>query len=160
MKKITVFAAVAGLVLVGLAFSFLQGDATAASKIVVSKTATCGCCGSWVEHLKAAGFDVEVYDMSQANLNSYKIRHGIDRKFWSCHTAVINGYVVDGNVPAEQIVRMLAEKPEIAGLAVPGMPAGSPGMEMADKSMHQPFDVVAFNKDGSSSVYHRVEAGD
>ena len=160
MKKITVLAAAAGLVLIGLAFSFLQGDATAASKIVVNKTATCGCCGSWVEHLKAAGFNVEVNDMSQANLNSVKSQHGIDRKYWSCHTAVINGYVVEGHVPAEQIVRMLAERPEIAGLAVPGMPAGSPGMEVADKSMRQPFDVVAFNKDGSSSVYHHVEGSD
>ncbi len=160
MKKITVLAAAAGLVLIGLAFSFLQGDATAASKIVVNKTATCGCCGSWVEHLKAAGFNVEVNDMSQANLNSVKSQHGIDREYWSCHTAVINGYVVEGHVPAEQIVRMLAERPEIAGLAVPGMPSGSPGMEMADKSMHQSFDVFAFNKDGSSSVYHHVEGGD
>lgn len=160
MKKIAVFATVAGLVLVGLAFSFLKGDATAATKIVVYKTATCSCCGSWVEHLKKAGFDVEVNDMSQANLSSVKTQHGIDRRYWSCHTATVNGYLLEGHVPAEQIVRMLIEKPDVAGLAVPGMPAGSPGMEMADQSMHQSFDVVAFNKDGSSSVYHHVEAGD
>lgn len=160
MKKIAVFSAVAGLVVVGLAFSFLQGDAAAASKIVVNKTATCGCCVSWVEHLKAAGFDVEVNDMSQANLNSVKSQHGINRKYWSCHTAEINGYLIEGHVPAEQIVRMLAEQPDFAGLSVPGMPAGSPGMEMADPSMHQSFDVLAFNKDGSSRVYHHVDAGD
>ncbi|GMQ82176.1 MAG: DUF411 domain-containing protein [Rhodothermia bacterium] len=157
MKKITVIAAAVGLILVGLAFSFLLGDAAAATKIVVNKTATCGCCGGWVEHLKNAGFDVEVNDISQANLNSIKNQYGIDRKYWACHTAVINGYVVEGHVPAEQIVRLLAEGPEIAGLAVPGMPAGSPGMEMANKSMYQSFDILAFNKDGSSSVYHHVE---
>lgn len=156
MKKFTVAAALAGLLVVGLAFAFVNGDAGA--KVVVYKTATCGCCGSWIEHMEAAGFDVEVHDISQANLTSVKSQHSIDRKFWSCHTAEVDGYLLEGHVPASDVVRMLAEKPEIGGLAVPGMPPGSPGMEMADRSMHQPYNVMAFNKDGSADVYRHVEA--
>jgi hypothetical protein len=122
-------------------------------KITVYKTPTCGCCGNWVEHMRQAGFEVETHDMN--DLSGMKADLGVQPKHQSCHTATVGDYVVEGHVPADLIKKMLEEKPEIAGLAVPGMPRGSPGMEMPDGTKDD-YDVIAFTADGSSSVYaHR-----
>lgn len=128
--------------------------AQASTKVVmqVSKSPTCGCCKAWVERMQAAGFDVRVTDLSEAALQKEKARLGVGDKLQSCHTAVVNGYVVEGHVPAADIQRMLREKPKIAGLAVPGMPRGSPGMEVPGGAKDA-FDVIAFTKAGKNTVY-------
>ena len=117
----------------------------------VTKSPQCGCCGAWVEHLRAAGFETEVRDVEQAALDALKAKLGIAPEYASCHTATIEGYVVEGHVPAEDIWRLLAERPEARGLAVPGMPVGSPGMEMGD--VRDPYDTLLLGRDGEASVF-------
>ena len=120
--------------------------------VIVYKSASCGCCGNWVEHMREAGFDVEARDVPDAELPAIKAEHGVGLSHQSCHTAVVGDYVLEGHVPADLVRRLLEEKPEIAGLAVPGMPRGSPGMEMPDGSK-DPYEVIAFTDDGKQSVY-------
>ena len=124
--------------------------AAAAQKITVYKTSSCGCCRLWVDHLKASGFDVQAMDVSSADVRAVSKAAGLKDDDTSCHTAKVGNYVVEGHVPADDIRRMLKEKPAIAGIAAPGMPQGSPGMEQGSK---EPFDVVAFTKDGKTTVY-------
>jgi hypothetical protein len=121
-----------------------------APTITVYKTPTCGCCSSWVEHLREHGFEVETHDLN--NLDQVKRRHGITRSLESCHTAEVDGYVVEGHVPADLIERMLRERPEIAGLAVPGMPMGSPGME---GHYTERYNVLAFDREGKTTIFDR-----
>jgi len=120
--------------------------------ILVYKTPTCGCCNGWIEHLEAAGFTVDARDVR--DLMSVKRDAGVPTAMSSCHTGLVDGYVVEGHVPAEHIVRMLAERPEIAGIATPGMPIGSPGMEGPNA---QPYEVLSFGADGSSAVFAEVD---
>lgn len=115
----------------------------------VWKSPSCGCCADWVEHMRAAGFPVEVHEAS--NLAEKKQEHGIAPQHQACHTATVEGYVVEGHVPADLVKRMLADQPEIEGLTVPGMPAGSPGMEVEGRK--DPYDVLAMAEDGSVVVY-------
>jgi hypothetical protein len=117
--------------------------------IVVYLTPTCGCCAGWVEHMSVNGF--EVTTQYPADLAAVKERLGVTPALSSCHTAVVNGYVVEGHVPADDVRRLLAEAPSVAGIAVPGMPIGSPGMEVGDQV--DPYDVVAFTADGRTRVY-------
>ncbi|MEX0729695.1 MAG: DUF411 domain-containing protein [Aquisalimonadaceae bacterium] len=119
--------------------------------IKIYKTPTCGCCSAWVEHLANNGFTVDAVNVDQEQLNSIKQQAGVTRELASCHTAFIDGYVVEGHVPAQDIRRLVDEKPSIRGLSVPGMPVGSPGMEMGDR--YDPFDVVGFDQQGSTSVF-------
>ncbi len=114
--------------------------------IQVFKTATCGCCTKWIDHLEGAGFEVEAKDLP--DLASLKRENGVPAELSSCHTALVAGYVIEGHVPAADIERLLAERPAISGLAVPEMPLGSPGMEHPDPSRHQPYQVMSFGKDG------------
>lgn len=118
--------------------------------ITVYKTPTCGCCKNWVEHVKAAGFTVEVHDLD--NLSDIKADAGVPAGARSCHTAIVGGYAIEGHVPAATIQRLLKEKPEVAGVAVAGMPVGSPGMEVPGQAADK-YDVLAFKADGSTSVY-------
>lgn len=128
-----------------------QADAPAAAPVIaVYKSPTCGCCGNWVEHVKAAGFAVEVHDVD--NLSDIKADAGVPATTRSCHTAIVGGYALEGHVPASTIQRLLREKPAIAGLAVPGMPVGSPGMEVPGQPAAR-YDVVAFKADGATEVY-------
>lgn len=117
-------------------------------EMTVYKSPTCGCCTAWVDHVRQAGFRVTVVDTT--NLEPIKARYGILPGQGSCHTAIVGGYVIEGHVPARDIHRLLAQQPEITGLAVPGMPVGSPGME---GPMPQRYDVLAFTRDGSSRVW-------
>jgi len=117
-------------------------------EISVYKNASCGCCKKWVEHLQAAGFRVTVRDTS--TLAGVMERYGVPRKLTACHTAVVDGYVIEGHVPADVIQRLLKERPGIAGVAVPGMPAGSPGMESETPAR---FYILTFDKNGTTSVY-------
>jgi len=118
--------------------------------MVIYKSPSCGCCAKWVDHIRANGFRVEIHD-GDAEVAARKTEWRVPREMHSCHTAKVGDYVIEGHVPAAEIKRMLAEKPDIAGLAVPGMPRGTPGMEgpyPADR-----YDVVAFTHDGQTSVF-------
>lgn len=119
-------------------------------RMVVYKTPTCGCCKNWVEHVQAAGFQVEVQDMP--DVTPVKNEHGLPQHLASCHTAIVDGYVVEGHVPADVIRRLLSERPQVAGIAVPGMPMGSPGMEVPG-GRKDPYDIIAFARNGTVSVY-------
>jgi len=130
---------------------------TASTTMVVFKDPNCGCCASWIEHVEGAGFEVEVRDSS--DMNAVKLQNGIDRNLSSCHTALIDGYVVEGHVPKEDILRMLEERPAIKGLSVPGMPIGSPGMEQGAPANYQSYDVIAFDGAGNLSRFRHVEGG-
>ncbi|MGI9037363.1 MAG: DUF411 domain-containing protein [Gemmatimonadota bacterium] len=121
-----------------------------AELVTVYKSATCGCCKSWVAHMEAAGFTVEAHDVD--DLPAVKVEHGVRPEHQSCHTALVGDYVVEGHVPADVVRRMLEERPEIAGLAAPGMPRGSPGMEVPSGEKDA-YDVIAFRADGTSEVY-------
>lgn len=116
--------------------------------VTVYKTPTCGCCGNWVDYMRDAGFRVTTID--QNDLSDVKKRLGITGDLASCHTATVGGYVVEGHVPAEDVRRLLAERPHVVGIAAPGMPMGSPGMEgaYADK-----YDVVSFDRAGKTKVF-------
>mgnify|MGYP001216039414 FL=1 len=116
--------------------------------VKVWKTPTCGCCGKWVKHMQAAGFRVEVTDID--NVEPIKTANGVPLSLASCHTALVGGYVVEGHVPASDVRRLLKEKPAILGLIAPGMPAGSPGMDVPDSP---PFEVLSLGKDGKTEVY-------
>ncbi len=153
---------VAGLTLAGVLLSLASaGKGTAADPgmtdaakpvaIKVYKTPTCGCCKAWVKHLSNNGFRVETVDMPDVSM--VKQKYGVKPAFEACHTAVVNGYVVEGHVPADLIMKMVKERPAVAGLAVPGMPAGSPGMEGASRVA---YDVLTFDRAGRTRVYaHR-----
>jgi hypothetical protein len=120
--------------------------------VVVHKSPSCGCCGAWVDHMRDAGFPVEVRDAD--NLEPVKSRLGVPYGKGSCHTAEVDGYFVEGHVPAEDIKRLLAERPDVRGLALPGMPIGSPGMESPDGRV-QPYTVEVVAEDGSTQAYAR-----
>jgi hypothetical protein len=120
-------------------------------QLVVYKNASCGCCALWVEHMRKAGFITKVHDVG--NMNPIKERVGIPYGKGSCHTAEVGGYFVEGHVPAEQVLRLLKEKPQAKGLTVPAMPIGSPGMEQGDTK--QPYEVYLVHPDGTTSVYAR-----
>jgi len=120
--------------------------------IRVHKSPSCGCCGVWVDHVRAAGFPVEVHDTE--DMMTVKDRLGVPEPMMSCHTAEVDGYFVEGHVPAEDIKRLLAEKPKARGIAVPGMPLGSPGMEMPD-GRTQPYEVALVGGDGTAGTFSR-----
>lgn len=125
-------------------------DAQTTRTMVVYKSPTCGCCGDWVEHVQANGFTVKVEEVQ--DLAAIKARYQVPMEMQSCHTAVVDGYVVEGHVPAADIERLLAERPDVVGIAVPGMPIGSPGMEI-DGAAPQPFEVVAFDDSGRTTTF-------
>lgn len=154
MKKGTLVLALFTLVAVGAAIALVRAQqaAPAGETIVVYKTATCGCCGMWVEHLRTAGFTVESNDVSHEELAGIAGEAGVTNDLRSCHTAKVGGYAIEGHVPASDIARLLKERPEsVIGISVPGMPVGSPGMEMGNR--RDPYNVVAFTKDGRRSVF-------
>ena len=122
-----------------------RGWAQSLTKIVVTRDPNCGCCGGWVDHLRATGFAPEVIE--NANVNAVKSRLGVPPALYACHTAEIEGYGIEGHVPAGAIRRLLAERPKARGLAVPGMPIGSPGMEV-EGSAPETYDVVLFGPQG------------
>jgi hypothetical protein len=122
---------------------------TSGDTIEVWKSATCGCCHMWIEYLQQQGFVVIAHDMSDPELSAIKAKNGVTDKLASCHTAHVGGYVLEGHVPAEDIRKLLAEKPKIRGLAVPGMIAGTPGMGDTPAK----FAVVAFDAKGATTVY-------
>ena len=137
-----------------LAAPLVARPALAANHVMtVYKSPTCGCCSAWVDHIRAAGLDVMARDISQEALYGLKAQAGISPDHASCHTAILGDYVIEGHVPAVDILRLLVEQPEAIGLAVPGMPIGSPGMEMGDE--RESFDTLLLARDGSAIVFSR-----
>jgi len=122
---------------------------TSGTPIEIWKTPTCGCCKLWVDHMRAAGFRPTVHDLN--DVSPIKRKLGVPSALESCHTAVVGGYTIEGHVPADVVRQALKERPKIAGLAVPGMPMGSPGMEQG--ALVDPYDVVAFDKTGKMTVF-------
>ena len=119
-------------------------------KAMVYKTPTCGCCSKWIEHLEENGFEVKSKNLS--DVNPVKRMNGVPMRLASCHTAIIGGYFVEGHVPAQDVKRLLAERPNVAGIVVPRMPVGSPGMEGPNP---EAYSVLAVKKDGSTEVFAR-----
>lgn len=124
------------------------GGAFVLPEVVVYKSATCSCCNRWIEHLEDHGFTVQAHDVD--DVTEQKVEHGVQPEHRSCHTAIVDGYVIEGHVPADVIQRLLVERPDVVGLAVPGMPMGSPGME---GPYAESYDVLAFDRSGNSEVY-------
>lgn len=121
-------------------------------ELLVYKSPTCGCCNGWVEHMREAGFAVDARDVT--DMMSIKRDAGVPVAMSSCHTTLVDGYVVEGHVPAEQVKRLLDERPELAGIAAPGMPVGSPGMEGPNA---QPYQVLAFDRSGRAEVFAEID---
>ncbi len=132
-----------------LSFSTTALAAGAAQSIHVYKSPTCGCCTDWVKHMEENGFEVEVTETN--NLNPIKADAGLTPALASCHTAFIGDYVIEGHVPASDIQRLIAEAPKATGLSVPGMPMGSPGMEIGDRKDH--YKVILFNEAGQTRIF-------
>ena len=153
-RRAWIGAAAAGVGAVALALVARDGPAPAASAagsagtMTVYKSPTCDCCRKWVEHVRENGFAVTVEDMG--DVTPIKERYGVPRALTSCHTAVVGGYAIEGHVPADVIKKLLAERPAVAGLAVPGMPMGSPGMEGPRRDRYQ---VLTFTRAGETGVY-------
>jgi len=136
------------LLLVTATFVALVALPVYATEVIVYKSPTCGCCKKWVTHLRSNGFEVKAVDVK--NVVPYKIENGVTRPLASCHTALVDGYTIEGHVPAADIKRLLKERPKVIGLAVPGMPMGSPGMEGHRKDA---YDVLTFDDKGNIGVY-------
>jgi hypothetical protein len=130
-----------------LAVAIAFGSAVTADPVQVQvyKSASCGCCNKWIDHLESHGFSVRATDVS--DLASIKAENGLPPRLASCHTAIVEGYVVEGHVPARDIQRLLRERPKVSGLAVPGMPIGSPGMEGPNPERYR---VLSFGPEGTS----------
>lgn len=141
------------LALVALTVGVARRNANAAPRMTVNKDPNCGCCSGWVEHVRSAGFDPVVNEVN--DLAPLKSRLSIPPSLASCHTAQVDGYVIEGHVPASAIRRLLSERPEATGLAVPGMPVGSPGMEVPG-SPEETYDVLLFGPAGQK-VYVRYQ---
>jgi hypothetical protein len=124
---------------------------SALPRVVVHKDPNCGCCSLWIQHLERAGFAVTV--SPDTDLPAVRKKNGVASSLQSCHTALVGGYVVEGHVPADDVKRLLRERPKVVGIAAPGMPIGSPGMEQG--STKQPYDVLAFDSTGRTTVFSK-----
>lgn len=142
-------------VLVSL-FIFLGSVRAESTNINVKKTATCACCQAWVDRLKAAGFKVTTENLFLGSLMKFKLDHGISAKHASCHTGRIAGYTIEGHVPVREINRLLKERPDAVGLSVPGMPFGSPGMEVGTE--REAYSVLLIKKDGTFEEFATYSA--
>jgi hypothetical protein len=152
MTKTRTKVAILGAIAVGAAvlggMAVLGGSAPAsAQEVEVWKSPTCGCCGGWVKHMQAAGFTVKVHTIE--DVDPVKAAKGVPDTLVSCHTAVVDGYVIEGHVPAGDIRRLLIERPKATGLSAPGMPQSSPGMDMPG----QPYEVIVFGTPEGAKVY-------
>lgn len=144
------------LLLAGAAAVATTGQLSAQARgaaVEVYKSPTCGCCSGWIAHMRDAGFEVRALDVDQDTLWAMKARVGIIPELGSCHTALVDGYVVEGHVPAADVERLLDERPRARGLTVPGMPVGSPGMEMGDQ--REPYVTLLVLQDGATKVFQQ-----
>lgn len=144
-RSLAVLAASAAAALIAVAAH------AAGEEVVVYKDPDCGCCGAWAEHMRAAGFKVK--EIASSEMAVVKRSAGVPKALGSCHTAHVGGYVVEGHVPAADVKRLLTEKPKVVGIAAPGMPMGSPGMEGPYPADH--YNVVSFGADGKTQIFAR-----
>lgn len=142
----------AGLVVASAPAVMAQARSANSVAMTIWKAPTCGCCGDWIKHMEANGFKVDtIHDIGN---NAMRARLGLPARYGSCHTALIGGYVIEGHVPASDIKRLLREKPRVLGLAVPGMPIGSPGMDgPVYGGRRDKYDTLLVLRDGSSKVF-------
>ena len=148
-RRTVLFAAVVVAAVLGAGGGFAAGSEDAEGvKAMVYKSPTCGCCSKWIDHLEANGFEVESKDL--VDVTPVKRMNGVPMNLASCHTAIIGGYFIEGHVPAADVKRLLAERPDVVGLAVPNMPMGSPGME---GPRSERYSVLAVKKDGTTEVF-------
>lgn len=145
MNRVILFALISGAFLV---VNIVRAQQGAAPAVTVVRDPGCGCCLAWVTHMQKAGFKTTVTESAQRMQNT----PGVPSSARSCHTATIDGYLVEGHVPVADVKRLLKERPKIVGIAAPGMPAGSPGMEMPNGQV-APYDVVAFDRAGKITVF-------
>lgn len=153
-RPVTVDFAIAKRIRFFIVFSvFLTGFTLPAfaAEVTVYKSATCDCCNKWIEHMRANGFTIEALNV--ADIVPHKKANRVPPALGSCHTATVGGYVIEGHVPANDIYRLLKERPKVYGLAVPGMPVGSPGMEQ--DSQKERYEVLTFDRAGNTTVYAR-----
>lgn len=134
---------------IGLALINIPTQAEEAKSITVYRSPTCSCCGKWLEHLKQNNFVIK--DIMTDDMQAIKKQHGVSDEMASCHTALVDGYVVEGHVPADDIKTLLKTKPKVVGIAVPKMPMGTPGMEMGDKK--DPYHVMSFDQNNHYQVF-------
>lgn len=149
MKRTNVLVAIASLILLAMSSPSQQTGPL----VTVFKLRTCSCCAKWVEHLKANGFTVKVQEVKDTA--PYERQYRVPTTMTSCHTAVVDGYTIEGHAPAAEIKRLLSERPKAVGLAVPGMPVGSPGMETGRS---EAYSVFLFDEGGRASIYARYPA--
>ena len=131
-----------------------ESNYSGTTKMTVYRSPSCGCCGEWIEHAQKHGFKIE--DVKTQDMEALKQKYNVPPELVSCHTTVIDGYVMEGHIPADDIKRFLESKPDMAGLAVPGMLTGTPGMEAKD--IKQPFQVLAFNEKGETKVFKEYQS--
>jgi hypothetical protein len=141
---------VAGIIIL-LAAATGAEAATDALKITVYRNPSCSCCGGWMDYLTTQGFQPR--NVLTSDMNALKQQYGVPNDLASCHTAVINGYVIEGHIPADDIKRLLAERPTVTGIAVPEMPIGTPGMESGD--VREPFTVFSFDQQGNTKAFNQ-----
>ncbi len=136
--------------IIGLFVTLILASTALAADVKMYKSPYCGCCTSWSDHLESGGFTVTTEKRN--DMEAVKERYAIPIHLQSCHTAIVEGYIIEGHVPVSDIRRMLKERPDIKGLTVPGMPIGSPGMEQGDR--RDSFNVLGIRKDGSTFIYN------
>lgn len=134
---------------IGLALINIPTQAEEAKAITVYRSPTCSCCGKWLEHLKQNNFVIK--DIMTDDMQAIKKQQGVSDEMASCHTALVDGYVIEGHVPADDIKALLKTKPKVVGIAVPQMPMGTPGMEMGDKK--DPYNVMSFDQNNHYEVF-------
>ncbi len=137
------------LLAIGLVLINMPTQAEQATAITVYRSPACSCCGKWIEHLKQNNFVIK--EIMSDDMKAIKKQHGVSDDMASCHTALVDGYVIEGHVPADDIKALLATKPKVVGIAVPQMPNGTPGMEMGDKK--DPYNVMSFDKNNQYQVF-------
>lgn len=137
------------LILAGCSLNLPAEETAKPAEMTVYRSPTCGCCENWLEHVKESG--IKIKDVVSDDMQAIKAKLGLPDKLASCHTAVIDGYVIEGHVPAADIQRLLQTKPKVLGIAAPGMPMGSPGMEVGNKK--DEYEVKSFDKDGHFEVF-------
>jgi len=147
-RKITLFLAVCTAIVFGALLVLNMSDRREVQTITVYKTPWCGCCTNWVEYIELGGFNVKIIE--REDLTDVRQKHHVPDHLVSCHTAVVDGYAIEGHVPASEIHRLLKDRPQAFGIAVPGMPIGSPGMKQGGRN--DPYDVILFGS-GADKVF-------
>ena len=153
MKILTIFFLAMGLLIFNAGIKAETIPAAKPIDIVVYRSPTCECCGKWLEHMKKNNFNVK--DIVTDDVQAIKNKYGVPEAMASCHTAIVGGYVIEGHVPANDIMKLLKTKPKIVGIAVPGMPSGTPGMEMGDRK--DSYNVMSFDKENHYEIFNSYQ---